>query len=73
MKYLRLNEIGAKKRTHIITVKFQSDIPKIYLQTCGLITTWFTYGLPLAMFGSGGSVPRAKAARVSITRLSQRS
>jgi len=57
-----------------ITREFQREIPKICLQTVAeRIEAFCLNGLPLITDGSGGSVDRAKAAKVSMIKLIQRS
>ena len=58
---------------HIITIKFHRLIPIIYLQISPLMSNVSLNGGPSITLWSGGSVPRAKAANVSMTRLIQRS
>lgn len=48
-------------------------IPKIYLQMVGSRIAWLWDGSPLMTVGSGGSVAKAKAAKVSIIKLIHKS
>jgi len=56
-----------------IIKKFQSETPKICLQTAAVNKEVFDDGGDLRIFSSGGSVDRAIAAKVSMIKLIQRS
>jgi hypothetical protein len=57
----------------MMTTKFQRLKPRICLHTAAGNTTYSLYGGPATTDFSGGSVPRAKAAMVSMITLIQRS
>jgi len=57
-----------------ITKTFHVETPMICLQTNLVMTGLFSlYGIPLVTESRGGSVARARAANVSIIKLTQRS
>jgi len=69
-----LNKVLPNSIINSITIVFQAVIPKIYLQTVLERTDASPLiGIPLMTLGSGGSVESARAAKVSMIKLIQRS
>ena len=65
--------VGAAKNTISMISRFHTDRPRICRQTCPERMLWSLAGGPLMTCLSGGSVAKAKAANVSMMRLTHKS
>lgn len=65
--------VGAAKNTMIMISRFHKETPRICRQTCPERMARSVAGCPLMTCLSGGSVAKAKAANVSMMRLTHKS